>query len=103
MIDKLDVTHTGTLGIQALLAGILRGDGNVKANFDNAQVPSTSPPFIRAGAGGLIDFYLGASTPFTVPCLITKVNYQSTVEGKVEYDFDVSLNSLAGNYVYPVA
>lgn len=116
-VDKLDVTHTGTGGQQALIPGILRGDGNVKGDWTNvssgagwAGVISTNPPNIRAGTIGLLQFLLSTSQGFTVPCLVTKVAYQSAVEGKVSYDFDVSLNYFASkdssgsnsNYAYPI-
>lgn len=99
MIDALDITHTGTGGVQALLAGIFRGDGNIKGNVDAAILPSTF--FIRAGFNGLFGIPLGSPTPFVVPAMIVKVNYQSLVEGKVEFNFDIKLNALAGNYTYP--
>lgn len=98
-IDALDVTHTGTGGIQALLAGILRGDGNVKANFDNAVVPSTF--FMRAGFNGVMAFFVGGVTPFFVPSMIVKVHYQTVVEGKVEWSAMVRLNALAGLNTLP--
>lgn len=107
-IDKLDVSHSGTAGIQALLAGLLRGDGNMKANIDSAQVVSNPANGIIPGTNGIMNFYLyvGGATgvgtnPFSVPCMIIKVNYKSEVAGKVEYDCDVSLNAIAGGYVRP--
>lgn len=98
-IDALDITHTGHAGIQALLAGILRGDGNVKADLDGALAPPNVG--IRAGANALMLFNLGTTTPYQVPLMITKVNYASVVEGKVEYDFDVRLNTEAGAMIRP--
>ena len=99
MVDKLDVTHTGTAGEQAVIGGVLRGDGNVKANLNDAQPIANNPPFLRAGQKGLLRFDVGTTTPTIVPALILKVNYQSTVEGKIEYDFDVTLDSLTGTFV----
>ena len=104
MIDKIDVTHSGTGGIQALLAGILRGDGNMKANCDSGQIVSNPSNGLRAGTNGIMNFYFydggtfGLGTnPFSVPCMVIKVNYKSEVAGKTEYDCDVSLNALANN------
>lgn len=96
MVDKLVADHSGTGGLQALLAGVLRGDGNVKANMDAAAYPWASPlPFIRAGVNGVISFYYGAF--YAVPCMVIKINKQSEVNGLIVFDFDVSLNCLAGS------
>lgn len=100
MIDAIDVTSTCHNGIQALLAGILRGEGNVKANVQSDVLPFNSLG-IRAGVNGLLEFYYGYPIPFTAPCMIVKLNHKSAVESKVEYDFDVRLNTLAGAYTSP--
>ena len=103
MIDKLDVTHSGSAGIQALLAGILRGDGNVKANCDDAQIITSITSSIVAGINGIMSFFLYAvsSNAYVVPAMIQKVNFKSVVSGVASYDFDVSLNGLAGAMVRP--
>ena len=98
-IDALDVTSSGSGGIQTLLAGILRGDGNVKANFDNLQILSNPVLFIAAGVQGFLEFFFGGGIPYTVPCMVTKLVYQTAVEGKVEWNFDVRLDGGAGTYV----
>jgi len=101
-VDKLDVTHTGTGGMQAVIAGILRVNGNVKANWDDAAVISSNPtPHIRAGTKGVIGHFMTGGQYITVPVMITKVNYQSAVEGKIEYNFDYTLDSLSGTYSLP--
>ncbi len=103
-VDKIDITHTGTGGIQALLSAVLRGDGNVKANIDSAMIISNPANGIVPGQNGILNFYYYAggangvgNNPFSVPCMVIKVNYKSEVAGKTEYDFDVSLNTLANN------
>src|SRR6202011_2235142 len=53
-VDKLDVTHSGSAGVQALLAGIGRGSGTIEANYDAAAIPSNTPPNIKAGAKGVL-------------------------------------------------
>lgn len=105
-VDKLDVTHTGTGGLQALLAGIFRGQGTVKANYDTDRMPHATAPGIRAGLRGELQLDLGGADPFIIPAMITKVNYQSQVQGKVEYSFDVEFdfNAIADGaaaYSYP--
>lgn len=101
-IDKLDVTSTGHLGVQALLPGILRGDGSVRANVDSTYVVTNVTGNVRifAGQNGLLTFDFGYGTPFTVPAMITKVHHQSEVAGKCEYSFDVSLNKDASVTAY---
>lgn len=104
MVDKLDVTHTGTGGVQAVLAGILRGDGNVKANSDDAVIISNIANVgIVPGASGTLYLYhyAAASNPFVIPGTILRVNYKSVVNGVANYDFDVCLNRLLGVYTPP--
>lgn len=100
MVDKLDVTHTGTAGVQALLAGIFRGDGNFKGNVDTSFMIWGSPPTIVAGATGQLTFSVGSFSRWSIPLLVHELNVQSAVEGKVEYDFNASLSILAGSQVY---
>jgi len=95
-VDKLDFTHTGTGGQQAVLPGILRGDGSVKMNFDSSNNPYASTPNILSGVKGRMDFYLGSAIPFRVPCMIVDVTSQSAVEGKVEWNCNVTLDYLTG-------
>lgn len=101
-IDKLDVTSTGHSGVQALLGGVLRGAGTVKANLNSSTVVTSTTGTIRllAGQWGLLKFYYGYTEPFTVPCMVTKVHHQSEVTGKVEYSFDVELNKDASATAY---
>lgn len=101
-IDKLDVTSTGHAGTQALIAGILRGDGSVRANLDSSSVVTNPNGLVRINAGqnGVLVFDFGYGTPYTVPAMITKVHHQSEVAGKCEYSFDVSLNKDASATVY---
>ena len=53
-VEKLDVSHSGTAGKQALIAGLLRGDGNIKANFDSAAMPFAAAPNVKAGTKGVM-------------------------------------------------
>jgi len=102
-VDKLDVTHTGSEGIQALLAGILRGNGTVKAKYNSDAMPHGAPT-IKAGYRGQLQLYLGGATPFYIPGMITEVQYQSAVAGSVEYQFTVELDhnaiAVSGSYQY---
>lgn len=100
-IDALDITSSSHAGVQALLAGILRGDGRVKCVLNDSNTPYLSATGVRAGNNGVMKFYVGASVFFTVPCMIVEVNYTSQVAGKVEWEGTVKLNAEAGTYSYP--
>lgn len=101
MIDAIDITHTGSGGVQALLAGILRGDGNVKANFDSAAKYYSTAPGVNAGASGVFQLFMNGTLYYSVPAMIKKVNTAKPVAGAVSYDFDISMNSEAGAYAKP--
>jgi hypothetical protein len=102
-VEKLVTTHSGTAGIQYLLAGVLSGKGNFKANLDDAQLVSNSTISIRAGTNGVMNFYAFASgsNPWTVPCMIISVPVKSVVMGLVSYECNVELNGVAGTYARP--
>lgn len=97
-VEKLDVTHTGTTGIQAVIAGILRGDGTVEANVDITALPNATPPTIIPGSKGTITFNVGSSTPHSCPVMVAKVHWASAVDGVVNYSFDTTLDYLTGTY-----
>lgn len=101
MVDKIDITHTGSGGLQALLAGIFRGTGNVKAFLDSSAKYYATTVGIRAGTNALLKHYVTSSLSYTVPGMIVKVNSAVAVNGGVEYDFDFELNSEAGTFSYP--
>ena len=101
MVDAIDVTTTGAAGVQSLLAGILRGEGTVKAFLDISADSTTflgSTQAIVAGQNGSMVHLLGTNTnniSYTVPCMITRVNSAVPVNGAVNYEFTVQLNDLA--------
>lgn len=112
IVDILDVTSTLHNGIQALIAGILRGDGTVKGFIDSTVYPWNAP--IRAGVNALMALSVGGLGSITIPGLIGEVGEQSAVEGKCEYNFAFKLNVLAsaaytgqyggqGAYILPAA
>jgi hypothetical protein len=102
-VNKLDVTNTGTSGIQALIAGVLRGDCNITANLDGDFMPNDFS--MRAGIKGVI---LASAGRFSVsgvirriqiPVMVIKVNYESKVDGLVSWNCDASLDFLSGTYI----
>lgn len=96
--DLVEVTNTCSRRWQAFLAAINRGGVNVTAFFDSAQVPSTAN--IKFGVKGTIGVSTGAATAWSIHCIIEKVNYKSTVNGVVEYNFDVKADSLKTDGTY---
>jgi hypothetical protein len=95
-VEVLDVTHSQSGGVEAWIPGILRGEGTITANINSAAMPYSFNVF--PGNGGVLTWRLGSSNPFSIPFGVTKVHYQSAVAGKVEYSFDVKLNSEEGAY-----
>jgi hypothetical protein len=104
MVDSIDITHTGSGGIQALLAGIFRGDGSVTAFQDTTGSGTkfyATTVGVRAGAKGVLKHYITSALFYTIPCMITEVTSQSPVAGGVSYSFNVSLDSESGTFTYP--
>ncbi len=100
-VDKLDVCSSATLGLQALLAGILRGDGSFKGYIDTLFLPWGAPiPFLVSGATGMLLAGFGTFSPFSVPCLITDVTSAGAVNGVMNWTVNCGLNILAGTRVY---
>src|ERR1041384_805735 len=100
-VMKLVTTHTGSAGIQAVLAGILDGEGSVEANVDIAALPNAAAPGIIAGAKGTITFNTGTSVVYSIHVMVTQVPWKSSVNGLLQYSFNVTLDSTTGTYVRP--
>ncbi len=100
-VAVLDVTHSGTAGQMAVLAGILTGEGTVEANTDAAALPPTLTSPIKAGQKGVIRYSTGSTNPWVIPCMISKVPHKSAVNGLVQYSFTVTFDALSGTYTYP--
>lgn len=100
MIDRLDVTSSVHGGIQSLIAGIFRGEGNIKGYINTSIYPWAFPYLIRAGSNGTLFVDFGSATPFSVSAMVVKVHSQHAIEGRVEFDFDCALNNLVAGAVY---
>jgi hypothetical protein len=102
-VDALDITSSGHAGIQALLAGIFRGDGRVKCKLQTGgtQQPWSAANGIRAGNNGVMKFYWGTALFHQVPALIKEVSYMSTVASAIEWEANVGLNAEAGTFANP--
>ena len=100
-INAIDVTHSGSGGVEARLANILRGRGTVNADFDLLAPPYLNPPQILSGFSGIGYFYVSPTRNFQIPSMILKVHWENPILGKVSYSFDIGLNSLAGQYIRP--
>lgn len=103
MIDAIDTTHTGTSGQQSLLAGILRGEGTVKAFLDATSSATAflgATQTIIAGTNGTLTHSLSSAYGYVIPCMITRVVSSVPVTGGINYEFTVILNDLAATGTY---
>ena len=96
-----DVTHTGSGGRTARIAGKADHKGTINADFDLDVPPYLNPPGIRFGSTGIILFFFSPSRPIQIPVIVSKVHYESAIESEVKYSFDVQENVLVGVIVYP--
>ena len=97
------VTHTGTEGCAARIAGTEDGRGTVNGDYDMDLPPYASVPYIRQGISGIILCYVSSTKAIQIPIIIAKVHYESQVGSQVKWSFDWEYNKLAGNHVYPAA
>jgi hypothetical protein len=104
-VNALDVTHTGTGGQSAFIAGVLTGDFSFDANLD----PLVNPPYsaataLRAGQKGIIQFVTNsATTPWSVPIIIEKADHKSAVNGLIQYTVSGKLDQIIGSTTTPYA
>jgi hypothetical protein len=93
-VEKIITTHSQSGGLEAVIAGIGSGDGNVRASLDLTNFPWVR---IRAGAKGTITLTVvnqnSILKTISLHVMVTKLNLESEVAGKVTYDFDVCLDS----------
>lgn len=105
---RFDVTNTGHGGETARISGKHDWRGTVNADFDLDAPPygnGAGQPQIRAGTRGVILKYVSTALDkaIQIPVIVAKVHYESAVENQLKYSFDVELNILAGDFVYPAA
>jgi hypothetical protein len=101
-VRELMTTHTGSSGREAMIAGVLSGEGTVEANVDIAALPVAAAPGIIAGAKGAIVFDTGTTTDWTVHVMVTQLNFKSSVDGLLTYNFNVKFDSTINTYTRPV-
>ena len=95
-----DVTHTGTSGVRARIAGPLDCQGNVQATLD-LDAPPWGPVALLPGYRGICAFGVSPTRSLQLPVSVEKLRLQSSTEKEVNYSFDVKMNALAGVIVYP--
>lgn len=100
-INAMLTTHSGSGGIAQRLAGVLDGSGTISFNYDLANQSNLSPYDIVPGTTGVIKLFLSASKFFQVPFIIESVPYKVVVDGKVEAQAKILMNSAAGSYARP--
>jgi hypothetical protein len=97
-VKELITTHSGTVGVEAMIAGILSGEGTIEANLQSDAIFHTGTNAVRAGMKGAIGLAAGLSSPFAIHCMVTRVNWKSVVDGLVSYNFNVKLDATSGSY-----
>jgi len=98
-VAKLITTHSGSGGKEAVIAGILSGDGTVEANVDTTVMPQAAAPGIVAGAKGTLTWDNGGVTPWSIHVMITQINWRGPVDGLLTYNFNCCMDSSSGAYV----
>lgn len=101
-INTILVTHSGSGGVAARIPNVLDGKGTVNADVDLLAPPYLNPPLIVPGVSGTFLIFIAPGRAFQVPAIIPKVHYESQVQGKVSYSFDLEMNSLVGLYLRPI-
>lgn len=90
--DLVEVTHTGTGGQQAFLAGIQRCGGNCTFWFDTDNAPTAIG--LRFGVKGTITVNTGTGTPWSLHVSIEKVGHRSTVNGAIGVDVAIKSDAI---------
>jgi hypothetical protein len=91
-VDTLEVTNTGSSGIEAYYAGITRDSGKVDFLIDISAFPWATIG-ITAGAKGTLRINRGGSTYELKHVLIESFKRGSTVNGMLEGSFNYRLDS----------
>src|SRR5262249_46338806 len=92
----VSVKHTGTLGHEARISCGDDFKGTVNADFDLSVPPWVDPPNIRPGTAGVIRVWLAANYFHAFGVRVGRVHWQTPVENKVSYSFDVEMDFLSG-------
>lgn len=98
---RFDVTNNLHGGATAKIPGKSDFKGTVTASLDLDAQPWAAPFNVIPGVSAV--FFMGISTSksFQVPIIIGKVHWETSVEKEVTWSFDVEMNILAGNLVFP--
>lgn len=103
----LDVSHSGTGGVRARIAGLQDARATILASLDLDLLPWAAVPKIIPGLWGLIGIHVAERSlgwnPITVPVIVQKIHFESAVESEVKYSFDVQMNALAGAFSWASA
>lgn len=99
----IDVTHTGSGGVRARIAGPKDFRGSLNLSFDLDQPTYGGNYLLKDGVSGLLSFAVSDDLDkfIQVPCILEKVRYESSVENELRVTADAAMNSLAGTLAYP--
>lgn len=92
------VTHTGTAGLAARIAGVTDLEFSFNASVDTSLYPwATTTPLLRAGGKGSISFTVNATGPdvMTFTVILEEVTLTSRVDGNLKYSVRGHLDNLA--------
>lgn len=95
-----DVTHTGTSGVRARIAGPLDAQGSVNATLD-LDAPPYGAVSLFPGTKGICAFGFTTTRSLQLPVRVAKLKFMTAVDKEVAYGFDVKMDALAGVVVYP--
>lgn len=101
-----DVTHTGTGGVRARIAGPLDAKGVVEADLDLDLTPWNPSLQIKPGLRGIALFAYailpgGVLDMMQVPVIVEKLHTATQIDAEVKWNMDVSMDALAGLLIYP--
>ncbi len=94
-----EVTHSGTTGLAARIAGRKDVKGRVQASLDLDLFPWAAGTSIDFGQKGVIKCYVSATKFEQIPIIIAEVHERSAVNENVKYDFSFQLDTLSGSLV----
>ena len=93
-VERLMTTDSSSLGRADCIAGIYDLTGNITAWIDSDNLPVDFD--IYPSSEVVIVKQVGGAVPWSIPVMVTKVNYSVQVAGVSQYNFDYALKSSNG-------
>lgn len=97
--DRVDVTSTAGGGFAEYIAGVLRGEVQFEALWDDVALPNANPPNLVEGQTVAVALHCAATgKTFAGNVLVDSMRYDSRVRGRVSYRCG---GSFTGSYTRP--